>query len=201
MSALEAAQAALIVFPPGIQEVMVAIAGAESGWDNAARGDPVSSLPSTLCGVSPSDYACRGYTSFGAWQVNLPCNHGTIEQLSGVSSSDPCAQAGWLMASYDNAARAALAVYESQGFGAWSTYASGAYAQYLSAAKSAIAQAQEQTALPAIPPRGSIAQVGLLVVGIGSVLAAGITAALLLDPPLRQEVGTSVRRLWHREVS
>lgn len=79
--------------------VMVAIAGAESGWRNDARGDALGNWPS-----------CEGYESWGLWQIHLPSHAGMLERFTHTAS--PCYWAQWLRDA-DNAARAADAVIGS----------------------------------------------------------------------------------------
>jgi hypothetical protein len=130
MSLAQAAQAAVQVFPPAIQVTMVAIAGAESGWDPTAAGDPCAANPGVPC--------CDGFTSFGLWQIHT-VHADLLRQLTG--SADPCAWRAWLSDPVHNAV-AAYAVYRRQGFGAWTVYQTGAYTRYLSAAQAAVAQAR-----------------------------------------------------------
>lgn len=132
MSLQGAARAAYDTFPHREEQglflptLMVAIAGAESGWVDDRAGDP---------GTGPG--SCGGYTSFGLWQIHLPAHASMLEQLMG--SADPCAQAAWL-AVPEHCARAALLVYQSQGLGAWTSWQTGAWRAYLPQAQAAIAQ-------------------------------------------------------------
>lgn len=124
MSLQSAAQAALAVFSSqSLAVTMTAIAGAESGWSDGALGD---------CGLSgPS---CEGCTSFGLWQIHT-IHSNYLTAVTG--SSQPCMWYQWL-STPENCAQAALAVYNSQGLGAWTTYQNGAYKQHLAQAQSAI---------------------------------------------------------------
>jgi Lysozyme like domain len=89
--------------------ILAAIAGAESSYDLAVIND----TPST------GDYSC------GAWQINYYGNlragrvaeFGTPKHLVQSSVSDQ--------------AKAARGIWQSQGFGAWSTYNHGDYKAYL----------------------------------------------------------------------
>lgn len=116
--------------------VMVAIAGDENppDWGNAP-GDPLSIYRDG--GASERPYSCRGMTSFGGWQINLPAHYAMVAALSGIPVSDPCGQAAWL-ADYGNCARAAYAVWRSQGLGAWTTWNDGGYLRYLHQAQLAV---------------------------------------------------------------
>lgn len=145
-----------------LRAVMVAIAGAEDGWGNS-YGDPLSIYRDG--GTVEAAWSCQGYTSFGAFQVNLPANHGLVASLSGLG--DPCSMAAWL-ADYGNAARAAYAIYRSQGLGAWTTYNTGAYLGYLSQAQQALVATQGRpTADGGTVPVNTPSQVpwGLIAVG------------------------------------
>lgn len=128
------AEAALAVFgtskietPHGdyiLPVVMTAIAGAESGWIADRNGD--KDLP------GPN---CDGYTSWGLWQIHSVHSAYLTAQ---TGSSDPCVWAKWLSDPTNNA-KAAVAIYEGQGLAAWTTYNTGAYLAYLSAAQAAVA--------------------------------------------------------------
>lgn len=146
MSIQDAALAALAVFaattiqtPDGqypLPVVMVAVAGAESGWRNDARGDRgLTDRPS-----------CDGYTSFGLWQINTV--HGAyLTQASG--SSDPCRWAQWLYDPYHNAwaARALLGDRPQENLRHWTAWRTGAYRRYLLQAQAAVL-----AAAPPAPP-------------------------------------------------
>ena len=101
------AQAAVAQFPDvtvattqgtlPLRSVMVAIGGAESGWDPSAAGDPCSSYPAAAC--------CEGNTSFGWLQYHLVYGARTTWLTQATGSADPCAWAGWLQ-NQENCARA-----------------------------------------------------------------------------------------------
>jgi len=124
--------------------VMVAIAGGESSWRHDAEGDGVSIFP-------PGEQAqyrrwsCNGFTSFGAWQVNLRWNHPHITRISGLT--DPCAMARWLK-NWANNARAARVIFDNQGFRAWTIYNIGAYRQHLDRARVAVDAALRRGPVP-----------------------------------------------------
>lgn len=123
MSIEAVARATLRYFPPDLAIVMVAIAGAESGYRLDARGDHLSIFdPWTQVRIRP--YSCGGYTSFGPYQVHLPAHYPRLRELTG--SSDPCVWAAWLF-DPDNSARIAREIYDRQGFSAWTAYNTGAY--------------------------------------------------------------------------
>ena len=106
--------------------IMAAIAMAESGGRSGAHNNN----PAT------------GDNSYGLWQVNMLGGMGPQRRRSfGIGSNealfDPAVNAG-----------AARKVFESQGFGAWSVFKSGAYKQYLPAAMRAQAGAPPAPMLP-----------------------------------------------------
>jgi hypothetical protein len=126
--------------------VMMAIAGAESGWHNESPGDP-----------GTSRYACRGYTSWGQWQIHMSAHYDMLPALAG--SQSPCDWATWL----STPANCALAADRVIGNGArdlpasalrpWTTWWSpdgdpgndagdgnGNYQRYLAQARTAVAQ-------------------------------------------------------------
>jgi hypothetical protein len=119
-------------FPPQAWQTMVAIAYAESNLNPRAVGDYLN-LPGS----------CNGACSFGALQINLCAHRFLVAQMSGLQ--DPCQQAQWLMDPNNNALVAA-AIWQSAGYGAWSTWWSdpdrrigpgqGPYRQFLSIAQS-----------------------------------------------------------------
>lgn len=183
MSIAQCAAAAVLVFPASavsttagslaLPVVMVAIAGSESvGWHDQAAGD---------AGLDPQYGLCGGYSSWGLWQIHNV--HATY--LEGVTgSTDPCAWAAWL---YDpvHCAQAALAVYQGQGLGAWSSYTDGGWQTNIGAAQQAVASALSAvgsgaggvvgvpTVAPAIPLAAGIALVvgGVVAVELGAVEA------------------------------
>ena len=171
------------VFP--LQVVMVAIGGSENpGWGNAP-GDPLSIYRDG--GIAERPYSCGGYTSFGTWQANLPAHSAMVASLSGIAASNPCGQATWL-ADYPNCAKAALAIYRSQGLGAWSTWGNqytpyppgyGPYRKYLTQAQAAVTAAAGVSQ----PPTPSPAPVGqrspwAIAGALGLLAVVGTTAGL-----------------------
>lgn len=148
--------------------VMTAIAGAETGGTFAANaaGDPLSIYADG--GASEAAYSCGGLTSFGLWQINLPSHAGALATLSGVVASNPCGQAAWLYTPA-NCAAAALAVYQSQGLGAWTTFNEGTYSGWLQPAQQAVAAQGATQPLLSTPVAvgGGAILLGLLLVGFG----------------------------------
>lgn len=143
MSLAQCASAAAAVFPAvtvqttagplPLRDALLAIGGAESSWDTRAQGDRGLAGPS-----------CNGFTSWGWLQIHS-VHAAYLQAVTGSASA--CAWAAWL---YDpvNCARAALAVYQSQGLGAWTTYQDGRWLAYLS-------QARQALAAPVTPPAGT----------------------------------------------
>jgi len=138
VSAIDCARAILKYVPdPAAATVLVAIAGAESGWNLGAKGDYHNS------GDCPANW-CQGYCSWGPWQINVCCHSGWIG--AHIGNSDPCAVAQWLTSDWDNSAWAAAKVYTDHGgLCAWSVYEewcgpghNGRYRGYLAEAKAAV---------------------------------------------------------------
>lgn len=103
-------------FDPAQASVMVAIAGAESGWNPEAIGDV--NLESTTWGPS-----------VGLWQIrSLHAQTGTGGPRDASRLKDPAFNAA-----------AARSIFRDQGLSAWSTYSSGAYRRYLGATSAAAA--------------------------------------------------------------
>lgn len=123
---------------------MIAIGFAESGGAPNALGDyvgqPGVNLPPDALDHSYLGMGLSGeqhYTSIGLWQINMAWNWELCSFISG--SNDPQEVGDWLMVDEHNGI-AANAIYEQLGFGAWSTYTSGAYLQYTQAAQDAFNQ-------------------------------------------------------------
>ena len=109
--------------------IMAAIAMAESGGRSAAHNDNVRT----------------GDNSYGLWQVNMLGRMGPERRRQfGIGSNE---------ALFDPAVNASAArkVFESQGFGAWSVFRSGAYKQFLPGAMRAQAGAPPASMLPGRP--------------------------------------------------
>lgn len=98
--------------------VMVAIAMAESGGRATAHNDNRNT----------------GDDSYGLWQINMIDDLGPERRRQfGISTNQSLFDPG-------TNARAARAVKNSQGFGAWSVYRNGAYRSYLPAAQQVVRQ-------------------------------------------------------------
>ena len=163
MSAITFDQAATLVlatgFPASAAPTMVAIMAAESSLDPLATCDGLSIYVGTSGYALAQQYSCDPanahvgpscgtppYTSFGLGQVNLPSHYPLLEQMSG--STSPCAWAQWLYVPAHNVA-ACYAIWQGSGFGAWTTYRTGAYRQNMPQAKAAVS---DVLALASSPP-------------------------------------------------
>lgn len=203
MSAAVAASAALAFFPDAtvqttagplsLRVVMVAIAGAETAgtWSPRAQGDALSIYRDG--GASEAPYSCGGYTSEGLWQINMPAHYPYLESVTGSSSS--CYWAQWLWSPQNNA-QAALAVYRSQGLGAWTTYQDGSWRSYLSQAQQAVAAAAPQGGQqPSTPSTGSVTLRAAAVPVLGTLgLSAIAIAAVGLGVGEEARAEVSARR-------
>lgn len=192
MAIAQIAQAAQAVFPTtpvetsagrlSLRTVMLAIAGAETGgsYNAGAAGD--CGLPGPSCG--PCDDGGEGATSWGAWQIHS-VHSAYLERATG--SSDPCAWRTFLSDPV-NCARAALAVYDGQGLGAWTTYNTGAYRAHLAQAEAALASLSSgggqlgRLGAPSPGPSGPPAW--MLAVGAGGVVVGAGVVAIALRPDL-----------------
>lgn len=100
-------------FDPATAVLMVAIAGAESGWNPEAVGD---------VGLQDATWG----PSVGLWQVrSLRAQSGTGRERDETRLKNP-----------EFNAKAAYTIFKSQGLGAWSAYTNGSYKSYLSQATS-----------------------------------------------------------------
>jgi len=155
---------------------MVAIAGAESNWNPNAAGDSLADQPGCLA------YNCGGWVSYGLWQINM-CAHPTLlRQLTG--DTDPCAWAHWLQDPNHNA-EAAWRIWNSEGFGAWSSWwrdvharsgpGQGRYLRYVGAA----AQAVRALGI-ALPSTTAIRGVAA---PLGAAMPPGTPQGVLAPPP------------------
>jgi len=133
MSIEATARAALAHFGDQGEAILItAIAGAESGWDEFARGDPATGKLKQYAG-----YACDGYLSFGVTQVFLGVWASKVAEFSGLDVRNPCALAGWLQ-DENNALRMAKHIRDSQGWTAWSAYNAQTFAEYMDSARAAV---------------------------------------------------------------
>lgn len=136
MAAIDAARVAVKLWPRDLAIVMVAIAGAESGWNPEAGGDTPRRLHELGHYYEASlaeKYNCPpgspdGPASWGLWQIFMPYHLPKIQALGGPVG-DPCETANWLKDPWNNA-RVADAVLKSQGLGAWTAYRNGTWTRY-----------------------------------------------------------------------
>ena len=99
--AVQCAQAIVPLVGAELGITFVAIAGCESSFGTNNWGDCNLSGPS-----------CRGCTSIGAWQINMPAHAGYLQSVTG--STDPCTWANWLLNLHNNAV-AAVHVFHAAG--------------------------------------------------------------------------------------
>jgi len=142
MSLESISRVAVQVFNTGDAPTMVAIAGAESGFNPAARGDAVNSFPPSLANVY-QEWSDEGFCSFGAWQVFLPVHHQMVATLS--HKETPAELASWLLDAENNA-RAAREILGSQGFTAWSTFNDSQFHRFINDAGVGVAAALDALA-------------------------------------------------------
>lgn len=158
---------------------MIAIGFAESGGNPDALGDfvgqPGEQLPADA--IDHSFYAdgpagLQNYTSIGLWQINMAWNWQLVSGLAGTD--DPQAVGEWLQVPENNGA-AAAAIYDSQGFGAWATFNSGAYLQYTQAAQQAFNQYPGSVGgfTPPPPSQPSTGTLGGPALALGGAIAGG----------------------------
>ncbi|NMP22200.1 hypothetical protein [Sulfobacillus harzensis] len=131
--------------PVNLRVLMVAIAGNESSWVATAAGDALGTC--STC-IYPD---CRGYTSYGYWQVHFYAWQSYLTQVTG--STKPCDWASWLAIPL-NSAKAALHIYQTQGLSAWNAdIQGGAWLRYKAQAEAAVkAVSGGQGASASTPP-------------------------------------------------
>lgn len=105
--------------------LMTAIAGEESRWDPAARGD-----------CRGGYWSCQGCQSWGLWQIRMPVWAEVLQEQLGAPSR-PCDLARWLTDPENNASAADL-VRRAHGMDAWTAYVSGRWRLHASVATSAV---------------------------------------------------------------
>jgi len=203
MSIQDAARAALAqwegrtVAGMDLPTVMVAIAGAESAWQNGAPGDALGNWPS-----------CDGYESWGLWQIHLPSHAGMLQRFTFTTS--PCYWAQWLR-DPDNNARAADAVIGSaapdlplSALAPWTTWWSrdggrtsagdgnGNYLDFWDRAVAAVAaerggglsppdEPEGSPGGPVSPPAAAPAKIGAGTLGLAAVAGLLVGAWMLVD--------------------
>lgn len=198
----------VIVTPQGshlpLRRVMLAIAGVETGWSaQYLAGDAVGGCSTCF------HPACRGYTSYGYWQVHFPAWASYLKQATGSRSA--CDWADWL-SNPTHSAEAAWHLYQTaekefgNGLQPWWPDVTGtwryphvtsthpAYLEHLSAARQALAQVAAATAshkqhptapgpTPApTPTQGTTPSRSFWVIALGSgLVGAGVLVGLEFD--------------------
>jgi hypothetical protein len=171
-----------------LRVVMVAVAGAESGYNGNAEGDDVSIF--RQFGRQAYDnavaHSCSGKTAFGAWQISLPTWWVLVQSVSGTA--DPCAQAAWLKVYRNNAVIAAtIARPDGSGLVNWTSYTNGDWVRHLREAMSAVSPtatlpARMMAPVPgAVSPQPSAESGGLFGTGISpqDIVVFAIVAKLI----------------------
>lgn len=134
--------------------IAVAVALAESGGREDARGDHISIFDPPYQRRA-AQFACNGYTSIGLWQIHMPAHYPRLQGATG--SNNPCDWAAWLSIP-DNNARVAHEIWQGSqvargdGWLPWSTYKVGAHQRYLQAAKEAVDEVFYGPPAHATPP-------------------------------------------------
>jgi len=133
MSKESIVNAAKEYFTVDVGITMVAIAGAESGWQDNAEGDNLSAF-TPVEQSNYADFAIDGWLSFGPWQIFLGVHTSKVE--AAAQTTDKEELKSWLFNAKNNAL-IARQIYDSQGFSAWSTFNNGAYKEHLAEATAA----------------------------------------------------------------
>lgn len=143
--AVKCARVALAQWDRSTAVNMVAIAGAESGWNPDTGGDSPAMLQAagyTESAVQAATFNCpstwNGHASWGWWQIFMPVHKAMLESIGAPVLLGPCEVTIWLQQPVNNA-KAAAQVLKSQGYGAWTVFKTMAYLQYLDEAKEAVA--------------------------------------------------------------
>ena len=127
--------------------IAFAVAYCESGLNEQAAGDHLSSLPPSYA-AQIVGLDCFGYTSFGLFQIHVPAHYRWL--AAQVGSDNPCAIADWLRDPVNNA-RAARQIWENaraaglDPWTPWTGYKNGCYRAYLDMADGYIRQLAEVT--------------------------------------------------------
>lgn len=121
--------------PSRVADKMAAISLAESGGGKNPLGD---------------HYASQGYTSWGLWQIHT--RNASACLVNTAPDMHPYDEVRLVTDPMYNA-HAAVAVYHSQGLGAWSTYQNGAYRKFLPRVYIAHARSKATTHRIAAAPR------------------------------------------------
>lgn len=188
MQIVEVAQVALEHFPSAYQSRMIAIAGAESGFDPLASGDRLDSFSAeTQPAYAP--YAVNGYLSFGLWQIFLGVHTPRIQAMSGYVDGPDLVR--WLQEPRNNA-KAAASILADQGLGAWSTFNNASWQRYEIEASAALSTAIEENNALQRRPFVAVSFNGLTVHldrADGSFEGRRLTGAAVLGDWIRFELG------------
>lgn len=160
------------------QITMLAIAGAESGYDPRKRGDALANQTGsnkTAC----TSINCGGYCSHGVWQIFVAWHYDKIMASGGPDARYlPCEAVEWLYNPY-NSALIAKRIMDSSGLTAWTVYrnsSTGAVPNHLAwmtVAETAmsIVENEDEIEPPPPPPNGDDEGPNLaLVFGSGALL-------------------------------
>lgn len=113
--------------------LMAAIALAESSGNSSAY-NPVE--------------CSSGSHAEGLWQICMPLNS---QYVPGGNANDPASNAA-----------AAVAIYKAQGLGAWATYTSGAYKQFMQGSTTPDTNVPSSSGIPGAPGYNSTTTTGLI---------------------------------------
>jgi hypothetical protein len=156
-----------------------AIAGAESGWDDAAQGD---------LGLTDNTWG----PSFGLYQIR------TLKSATGTGTDRDIA---WLAASDANQAKAAYDISNAgANFGPWTTYTTGKYQQFLGQAQAAAGDSTATTAASLLPTSlagDALTTIrGIALEALGAVLGLGLVyvGAITLVRPKVERTSAQLRQ-------
>lgn len=171
LSIQECARLAIENWGPEEAPTMVAIAGAESGWNPAATGDHLSLFsPAQQTAYAP--FACHENLSHGYWQIFLGVHTPMIRSMSQLDS--PCELADWLHIGTNNARAAAAIKANAGGNNPWSTYNNGGYEQFMEQAREAVLNEIQlpflNPSLPPPPERFDYARLGQMFRALGDAI-------------------------------
>jgi len=207
--------------------IMVAIACAESSLNPNAEGDSPKSLRTAgynssaniakywNCPVSGQTTDDTAGASIGLFQIFLGANHKTVMNLSGihfstkdiglsydvpVNESNACQLVEWLKVPENNV-RAAKAIFDNQGYGAWSVYkypeGNPVYLRHLTDATNSVnrvlAKPPDSDTTPDKPNYVYIKQPGSLFAILGITLAVALTTMFLSEENRKD---STTRRTW-----
>ena len=206
--------------------IMVAIACAESSLNPNAEGDSPQKLRASgynssanlakywNCPVIGQTTADTAGMSIGLYQINIGANHQTVMDLSGihfatkdiglispvpVNAGDSCKLIQWLKVPENNV-QAAKAIFDRQGYGAWSVYkypeGNPVYLKYLTDATNSVnrvlAKPPDTDTPPDKPNYVYITQPASLFAILGITLTVALTTMFLSEE--NRKLSTKRRR-------